>query len=723
MCAQSKAHAAPRSVIRRTLRLAAAIAASTMLFATASVFALATGGAGVEAARAHAAQYADPNYYTQPAVVDIYQDIFLGRPTAQTNPSYNTGDASSSYAAERQTVACYAGDCAPPSPGRAEICAGAYYGSFLMIGAGDTFYVGPIGVDWMVAGHTPDATRVKTHTVLQIRPGTGDSDCAVGTWILTVSPWIDYVAEGVTSGASLSPVWRDSLHPTGGAAYLIGYKLGSDTRDTWGAQGHSGIFNPGFAGAANGVVAGWTVTTGAIQSAPYDTGSSSTMPSPGGFCNSGEGVDCVVTVAAEGTELVETDPVSVIPGETYILSGLMSSVSAGASWGLADDRDGDGLWTLSPDLTASVASSEAMRTMGVVPRWFSTVVTIPGGVPSVKFVYRSRSSNEWIDFVSARRQTGHADSRVSTNFLMNDPGTRNVVFMGDSWFDPRGQTPCVPYFKQGLLDAFAARGISIPPEHVVLAGFGGNATSDILSRLPNVLATYRPLYIVFDGGINDTRQDTPPAETLANFKEMARLSVQAGAIPIFLSPPPAVELHATPLFGTGSVFAALHTLRESLRNCVFGFDADWCGTPGEVPILTCGVGACARATQTCVSGVLQACTPGAPTTESCNGIDDDCDGVIDDGGDLCDDGSSCTADRCDPTVGCVHASADMDTNDFSAHRVDGRDLEVFANAWDTCPTDPPPTSYNPAADLDPSNPCIEMGDFHQFMSAFGHTCP
>ena len=69
---------------------------------------------GVNAARAHAAPYANPDYYIQPAVVDVYQDIFLGRPTAQTNPMYNTGDSRPMYTPERQTVSCFAGDCSPP---------------------------------------------------------------------------------------------------------------------------------------------------------------------------------------------------------------------------------------------------------------------------------------------------------------------------------------------------------------------------------------------------------------------------------------------------------------------------------------------------------------------------------------------------------------------------------------------------------------------------------
>jgi hypothetical protein len=67
-----------------------------------------------------------------------------------------------------------------------------------------------------------------------------------------------------------------------------------------------------------------------------------------------------------------------------------------------------------------------------------------------------------------------------------------------------------------------------------------------------------------------------------------------------------------------------------------GIDNDCDGPVDEdfVPTPTaCGVGGCAATGQVqCVGGTPQdSCTPGAPTAETCNGVDDDCDGSTDDG--------------------------------------------------------------------------------------------
>jgi hypothetical protein len=74
---------------------------------------------------------------------------------------------------------------------------------------------------------------------------------------------------------------------------------------------------------------------------------------------------------------------------------------------------------------------------------------------------------------------------------------------------------------------------------------------------------------------------------------------------------------------------------------------------------------------------------------------------------------------CNPSSGCFAASANLDAVGFSAARVDGRDVAVLAEAWNSCPGD---LRYNPVANLDPFGECIDLVDFHVFMSAFGRTC-
>ncbi len=85
----------------------------------------------------------------------------------------------------------------------------------------------------------------------------------------------------------------------------------------------------------------------------------------------------------------------------------------------------------------------------------------------------------------------------------------------------------------------------------------------------------------------------------------------------------------------------------------------------------------------------------------------------------CDDANACTADSCDAVHGCANALANFSTSGFSADRVDGRDLEVFAAAYPRCQGAP---AYDPAADLD-STGCVDDTDFHLFMTTFGQGCP
>lgn len=54
---------------------------------------------------------------------------------------------------------------------------------------------------------------------------------------------------------------------------------------------------------------------------------------------------------------------------------------------------------------------------------------------------------------------------------------------------------------------------------------------------------------------------------------------------------------------------------------------------------SCGVGVCERVVARCANGFPLPCTPGTPSTEVCNGLDDDCNGMIDEGNQMCGRGA------------------------------------------------------------------------------------
>jgi len=125
-----------------------------------------------------------------------------------------------------------------------------------------------------------------------------------------------------------------------------------------------------------------------------------------------------------------------------------------------------------------------------------------------------------------------------------------------------------------------------------------------------------------------------------------------------------------------------------------------CSDPTKADGSTCDSGNACRLDETCSSGV---CGGGSAVS--------------------CDDTDACTADVCDATIGCLSQTVNMESTSFSASRVDGRDLTVLADAWNSCPGE---LRYNLAANLDQGSTgpsaCIDDTDFHLFMSSFGHTC-
>ena len=119
-----------------------------------------------------------------------------------------------------------------------------------------------------------------------------------------------------------------------------------------------------------------------------------------------------------------------------------------------------------------------------------------------------------------------------------------------------------------------------------------------------------------------------------------------------------------------------------------GIDDDCDGAVDEdLPPVTCGVGACSRSVTACIGGVPQTCVPGTPGPEVCNAIDDDCNGLIDDVGDTDGDGLNNCVDPdddndgvsdgldCAPLINSV--SATPGEVGFTVKHVDGAPPGVF----------------------------------------------
>jgi hypothetical protein len=77
------------------------------------------------------------------------------------------------------------------------------------------------------------------------------------------------------------------------------------------------------------------------------------------------------------------------------------------TYGLADDRDGDGTWTLSDDLKITVTDAFAKTTTAGVPRWGVERRHDSGRRHrrEVRVPCLLETPLNWIDFVAVRHQT------------------------------------------------------------------------------------------------------------------------------------------------------------------------------------------------------------------------------------------------------------------------------------------------------------------------------
>ncbi|MBI3541575.1 MAG: putative metal-binding motif-containing protein [Deltaproteobacteria bacterium] len=117
-----------------------------------------------------------------------------------------------------------------------------------------------------------------------------------------------------------------------------------------------------------------------------------------------------------------------------------------------------------------------------------------------------------------------------------------------------------------------------------------------------------------------------------------------------------------------------------------GLDDNCNGTADEglnTPV-TCGVGACQRTVSACLNGVVQSCMPGSPVVETCNGIDDNCNGQTDEGFGT----TTCGVGACQRTVNnCQSGRVQTCTPGQPSTEICGNNIDENCNgaADDVCP--------------------------------------
>jgi hypothetical protein len=531
----------------------------------------------VDALYSYAQAFGQPAYFASPALFDSFLEIFEGYHIAQDG-AYNQIANSSGIQAEVSN--CW-GDLACAG-NNDHLCISSINPDAGQPTDDDGRDDWPEGTVFYVGSTNTPGQNARTHVVTCVEAGTGipspasGNGCPVGTYLLTVSPPISG-HEGLTVGQNLRQVWGQFGHPSPGGAYLLGYRLGYGSRLKDGKQGPNLLYN-GSADASLEPL-GWTKSGGTLGGCPYQN----VIDSGSVECWQGTGSTAGITWTSSGdNDTLMADPVEVVPGRTYVLAGTLDVSLRGERIGLFDDREQSGVYTLHPDLQWDWGSgSELSMIQGrVLPFWRSWVV--PPGVHSVRpGMAEARGGASWsFDDWSLREVTTWLgdDGSSPSVFLIDDPGTRNIVITGDSWADPRLEYGAE--IRAGLAQALYERYEVDSTSQIFVTGQGGSLSDWILSNDSTNcngscwdarVATYHPLYLVVITGVNDANMNPPRSvdTVVANFQAIAAKCAYQGIIPIFVTPNPIGNTDRTttpPGEGPGSKYERTHEYRDALRS-------------------------------------------------------------------------------------------------------------------------------------------------------------
>lgn len=366
------------------------------------------GPGAAAAARGHALLYGDPGFYTKPAFVDTYLNLFRG------STIRNSGGGI--YADPVFTVSqCEAGNAET-----AGACPNAAVYDYTCVDAVDvitkTNSAGADGTDDLAVGDlilyigsaSSSATATptgKTYLVTAIATGTGNgvNGCLNTQKKITVIPRIDNTTAGETIhiGGHWTTAMHQGFHPGYAMSYRAGYGLAFAKRSANAAQGRNLLANgtlsftatrPKGWSLSNMAVSGANLVYPVVYGGAYNNGTNgtaiegefSTTPYPAIYASdcSVDGVNpgyIETDLNADGT----ADSIPVDSGAQYVLSGFVGPEgNSGGSFGLWSDKDGT--LALLPEASAWTFNTYFATNFYGLPNYWYRVYTIPWDVSWVR---------------------------------------------------------------------------------------------------------------------------------------------------------------------------------------------------------------------------------------------------------------------------------------------------------------------------------------------------